>query len=135
MDEIDDLDKRAKRAAYRAEVAHAELVRALERRIDKIQEKLDSSEAENSKLAPEVAQLRQAKKTFQLQATVSTTAITIGGALISGYAAADSEFWQNFILGSGWSLLAVGLVLIPLFASFGWPRAPSRHERIREEDE
>lgn len=120
-----DLELRASKSTYRAEVANASLIKDLMQRNSILQEKLNRRERQVDWMGPEIAQLRHAKRSFRILIFVSATAITVGSGLIST-AGRFSASWQDFVTGFGWALIVLGLVITFLRDFWGWPKPGPR---------
>ena len=122
---LEEMKEFSSKPALRAEIAHQELVKYFNRRIDVLQTKLDKREQDCRELLPEVAELRQAKRSTRLFDCLIAAEITVGGALISGAGFSTTEVGKYVMLWVGWALIILGIVTLFLNTAFGWPKSKS----------
>jgi len=121
-EEIGDLEKRAKSAPLRDVFERTAHLGSLNRRIEVLQGKLDSREAELQVAVPRVAELEQAMRTARVGAFVESAGAG-GGALLLSIASFMADGALKFVfVGAGIAGASLGVLAKIISSALGWPR-------------
>lgn len=110
--EEDTLEKQAKSAAYRDALERRQHLESLNRRIDKLQGKLDQRESELQIALPKLASLEQAMRGVNASLLVGPVIMAVGGGAISYAPMTDPNYMsQQSLSGAGVASLIIGGVV------------------------
>lgn len=115
------LDKQARSASYRDAHERKQHLDSLNRRINVLQQKLDSRETELRDLTPRLAQLEQAQQISRVLIRDGTIIFGVGGALVSAASLFAEGIWRYSLAGFWLALFICGLWIAKILNSFIWP--------------
>ena len=115
------LEKQAKSAAHRDAHERKQHLDSLNRRIEVLQQKLDSRESDLREILPKLARLERSEQISKVLVRDGTVILAIGGVLVSAGSLFAEGPLRFVIAGLGGGILICGLWICKLLNQNVWP--------------